>query len=141
MASRRKMRECALQMLFQWDIGRDAPDRVRDLFWSNTRPDEDAGLRAVADELFTGTVGASEEIDRRISACTEHWRLERIAAVERNLLRLGAYELLYRRQTPAPVVINEALEIARKYSGEESVQFINGILDRIRKDAERSTAA
>ena len=130
-----------MQMLFQWDIGRDSPEQVRHLFWSNTRPAEDEGLRAAADELFTGTVGASEEIDRTIRACAEHWRMERIAVVERNLLRMGTYELLHHRETPAPVVINEALEIARKYSGEESVQFINGILDHIRKDAERSTAA
>ena len=141
MASRRKARECALQMLFQWDIGRDAPDQVQELFWSNNRPGQDDPLHEAANGLFRGTVGAVEEIDRRIRRTAEHWRPERMAAVDRNILRLGTYELLYRRETPPPVVINEALEIARKFSGEDSVQFINGLLDHIRKEVEESPAA
>ena len=141
MASRRKARECALQMLFQWDIGRDAPDQVEELFWSNTRPREEEPLHEAANGLFRGTVEAVKEIDRRIRRTAEHWRPERMAAVDRNILRLGTYELLYRRDTPGPVVINEALEIARKFSSEESVQFINGLLDRVRKEVENSTAA
>jgi N utilization substance protein B len=141
MASRRKIRECALQMMFQWDIGRDSPDMVLELFWSNNRPQKDDLLRDAANSLFQGTVGAVEEIDRRIRSTAEHWRPERMAAVDRNVLRLGTYELLYRRETPPPVVINEALEIARKFSGEDSVQFINGLLDHIRKEVETSPAA
>jgi len=141
MASRRKARECALQMLFQWDLGRDSPDTVEELFWSNTRPLKDDPLHAAANDLFRGTVGAVEEIDRRLRSSAEHWRVERMAAVDRNILRLGTYELLYRRETPPPVVINEALEIARKFSGEDSVLFINGLLDRIRKEVEGSPVA
>ncbi len=128
-------------MLFQWDIGRDAPDKVQELFWSNNRPVKDDLLHAAANGLFQGTVGAVEEIDRHIRSSAEHWRLERMAAVDRNILRLGTYELLYRRETPPPVVINEALEIARKFSGEDSVQFINGLLDHIRKEVAASPAA
>ena len=128
-------------MLFQWDIGRDSPDKIQELFWSNTRPLEDEALHSAANELFRGTVGAAEEIDQRIRSFAEHWRPERMAAVDRNILRLGTFELLYHRETPPPVVINEALEIARKFSDEESVHFINGLLDRIRKEVESSAPA
>lgn len=142
MASRRKARECALQMLFQWDIGRDAPAKVQELFWSNNRPPKkDDPLDGAANSLFRGTVEAIEEIDLRIRTAAQHWRPERMAAVDRNVLRLGTYELLHRRKTPPPVVINEALEIARKFSGEDSVQFINGLLDNIRKEIEATPAA
>src|SRR3989304_6125120 len=103
MYSRRKARECALQMLFQWDIGRDSPERVQELFWSNTRPLEDDLLHAAANELFAGTLGAIPERDERIGACAEHWRLEGMAAVDRNILRMGTYEILYPRETPPAV--------------------------------------
>ena len=125
-------------MLFQWDIGRDSPDKVEELFWSNTRPRENDPLHDAANSLFRGTVEAVEEIDRRIRRSAEHWRLERMAIVDRNILRLGTYELLYHPETPPPAVINEALEIARKFSGEDSVPFVNGVLDRIRKEPEDS---
>ena len=125
-------------MLFQWDLGRDSPDKVEELFWSNTRPREDDPLHDAANSLFRGTVEAVEEIDRRIRRSAEHWRLERMAIVDRNILRLGTYELLYHPETPPPAVINEALEIARKFSGEDSVPFVNGVLDRIRKEPEDS---
>ena len=128
-------------MLFQWDIGRDSPEKIQELFWSNTRPREDESLHTAANELVRETVGAVGEIDQRIRSFTEHWRLERMAAVDRNILRLGTCELLYHRETPPPVVINEALEIARKFSDEESVLFINGLLDRIRKEVENPAPA
>ena len=134
MPSRRKARECALQMLFQWDFGRNAPEIVQELFWSNTRPAEDEALHSFANQLFWGTVRNIEEIDHLIRAYTERWSLERMPAVDRNILRLGIYELLHQPETPPAVAINEALEIARKFSGEEAVQFLNGILDRVRKE-------
>ena len=121
-------------MLFQWDLGKDLPQAVEELFWSNTRWLEDESLRSFANELFRGTVAAVEELDRLIRAHAEHWRLERMAAVDRNILRLGIYELSHCPATPPPAVINEALEIARKFSGEDSVQFVNGVLDSIRKE-------
>lgn len=123
-------------MLFQWDLGKDSPGNVRELFWSNTRQDEEESLCSFANELFTGTVGAIEAIDGMIQSRAEHWRLERMAAVDRNILRIGVYELCRHPETPPAVVINEALEIARKFSGEDSVQFVNGILDRVRKEVE-----
>lgn len=135
MASRRKARECALQMLFQWDLGRNAPETVQELFWSNTRPAQDEALRSFANQLFEGTVKNIEEIDHLIRAYTEGWSLERMPVVDRNILRLGIYELLHQPETPPAVAINEALEIARKYSGEEAVLFLNSILDRVRKEA------
>jgi len=136
MPSRRKARECALQMLFQWDLGKDAPESVERLFWGNTRWIEEESVRRFANQLFHGTVGASEEIDALIRKHTEHWRMERMAAVDRNILRLGIYELTRQKDTPPVVVINEALEIARKFSGEGSVEFINGLLDSVRKEIE-----
>jgi N utilization substance protein B len=140
MASRRRAREYALQMLFQWDIGKDSPETVTELFWGNRerhpQSPEDEPLRGFANELFAGTVAAVEEIDRLIRQHAEHWRLERMPAVDRNILRLAIYEILYRRETPPAVAINEAMEIARKFSEEESVAFINGLLDSIRKDVE-----
>ena len=136
MASRRKARECALQMLFQWDIGRESPQAVQELFWSEKKSPEEKSLRSFANELLTGTLGALKEIDRLIRAHAEHWRMERMGVVDRNLLRLGIYELRWHPETPAAVVINEALEIARKFSGEETVHFINGLLDRVHKEIE-----
>ncbi|MCH7978663.1 MAG: transcription antitermination factor NusB [Acidobacteria bacterium] len=97
-------------------------------------PNEDAPHRSFAGQLFAGTVDAVEEIDRLIRRHSEHWRLERMAVVDRNILRLGIYEICHQRETPPVVVINEALELARKYSEEVSVQFINGLLDHIRKE-------
>ena len=185
MASRKKARECALQMLYQWDLGKDLPETVERLFWLSAEklsekvparspkkaakktsakktsiktsklnpktktdpklnlkkapkkaspPSEDAPHRSFAGQLFNGTVDAVEEIDRLIRRHAEHWRLERMAVVDRNILRLGIYEIRHHSETPPVVVINEALELARKYSEEVSVQFINGLLDHIRKE-------
>jgi N utilization substance protein B len=136
MTSRRKARECALQMLFQWDLGKDAVEKVEQLFWSNTRRIEDDAQRAFANQLFLGAVAAAEEIDRLIASHAEHWRMDRMPAVDRNILRLAIYEMTHYRETPPAVVINEALEIARRFSGDESVQFINGVLDSVRKELE-----
>ena len=183
MGSRRKARECALQMLYQWDLGKDSPETVEQTFWSSSAEPPEKGpakgrkkrpganpksetdsspkkeakleapietktdpkkaptgnqaesLRSFANRLFAGTVEAVEEIDRLIRRHAEHWRLERMAVIDRNILRLGIYEIRHHQETPPVVVINEALEIARKFSGEQSVQFINGLLDHIHKEA------
>ena len=140
MASRHESRERALQMLFLWDQTRQPPEKVIAGFWgdllSGEAPTEEFPARAVIDEfanrLLRGAVDRVAEADSLITAHAEHWRLERMSAVDRNILRLAVYELL-EKQTPAPVVIDEALEIARRFSGEESVQFINGVLDAVRK--------
>lgn len=136
MPARRKARECALQMLFQWDLGKDSAEVVERLFWTNTRWIEEEALRRLANELFRGTVDAAGEIDQLIVRHAENWRMERMAAVDRNILRLAIYEMTRCRETPPVVVINEALEIARRFSGEGAVQFVNGVLDSIRKEIE-----
>jgi len=127
-STRRKARELALQMLFQRDMGQQDGAHVRRTFWSE-RKDLDPDVRSFADELFDLACARAEEIDQIIERNAEHWRMERMAAVDRNLLRAGVAELLGFPKTPRPVIINEALEIARRFSTPESVTFINGVLD------------
>jgi N utilization substance protein B len=131
MGSRRKARELALQMLFQWELGGHTPEHVIASFLQTQKVDSE--VESFARALFEGAVGEVGALDRRVREHTEHWRLERMAAVDRNLLRVALYELLHHPETPPAVVINEALEIARRFSGKDSVEFINGILDAIRK--------
>lgn len=131
MGIRRKAREGALQLLYQWEGERGDPGALLEDFWRGRKVD--AAARKFAEQLFRGTVAAVDELDALITAHSQHWKLERMAAVDRNLLRLGAYELQAHPETPPAVVIDEALEIARRFSSDESVEFINGILDAIRK--------
>jgi N utilization substance protein B len=121
-------------MLFQWDITHDTIDQVAATFWDNS--DEEPSVRNFANLLAAGAVEHVEIIDRLIERHTEHWRLDRMAVVDRNLLRLATQEFLYDRETPKSVVINEAIEIAKRFSSQESPQFINGILDGIRREVE-----
>jgi N utilization substance protein B len=121
-------------MLFQWDITRDTIDDILASFWANH--DEPAEIMEFARLLLTRTVEHVEEIDVLIQRQAEHWRLDRMAVVDRNLLRLATQEFLYDKETPRSVVINEAIEIARRFSSQESPQFINGILDSINKNLE-----
>jgi transcription antitermination protein NusB len=131
--TRRKSRELALQMLFQMEMGKQNPDQVRQLFWSE-RQDLDDKVRGFADGLFGIAVERAGEIDRLIERNAEHWRMDRMAAVDRNLLRVGVAEFLGFPETPRAVVINEALEIARRFSTPESVHFINGVLDGLARE-------
>jgi len=131
--SRRKSRELALQMLFQLDMGQQQPDDVRHSFWSE-RKDLDEKVRSFADTLFNIACERQQEIGELIERNAEHWRLERMAAVDRNLLRAGVAEFLGYPKTPPAVIINEALEIARRFSTPESVQFINGVLDSVARE-------
>jgi transcription antitermination protein NusB len=135
MGPRRKAREYALQMLFQWDITHDSVEQIVATFFQN-QPEESATTVAFARDLLTGSIEHVEEIDRLIQRHAEHWRLDRMAIVDRNLLRLAAQEFMYGEGTPKAVVINEAIEIARRFSSQESPQFINGILDSIKKELE-----
>lgn len=138
MGLRRSARECAVQMLYEYDIGKHARDTILEDFWKmNEHPDK---VREFADQLFHGSISRLKEIDRMIQQHTKNWRLSRIAAVDRNILRLAVYELTSEDKTPATVVINEALEIAKKFSTYESAQFVNGILDSIRKDLTQKEA-
>jgi len=131
MALRRKSREFALQMLYQWDVSRQKPAEVESLFWKGAR--SEASTRKFANQLFEGTAAAALELDKLIKQHAKNWRIERIAAIDRSILRLGIYELRCGSDVPAKVVINEAIELAKKFSTEESAPFINGILDAIHK--------
>ena len=136
MGTRRKSRELLLQMLFQADMGKQGLDDVRRTFWAE-RGTVDADSRGFADDLFRLAIDRASEIDKLIEGHAEHWRMERMAAVDRNLLRGSVAEFIGFPNTPKPVIINEALEIARKYSSPESVQFINGVLDSVARELEK----
>ena len=133
MGTRRKSRELALQMLFQADMGRQDEEYVRRTFWAE-RDQMEEGVRAFADELFQVAMDRGEQIDHLIEEHAEHWRMDRMAAVDRNVLRAAVAEFLGFPKTPKAVVINEALEITRKFSSPEAVQFINGVLDSVAKE-------
>ncbi len=131
MASRRKARECALQLLYQWEGDRPEPASLLAEFWKSR--EEPAATRKFAEQLFLGAVAALDEIDPLVAAHSEHWKLERMAAIDRSLLRLAVYEMRSRADVSPAVVINEALEIARRFSSADSVEFINGVLDAVHK--------
>ncbi|MDX6332659.1 MAG: transcription antitermination protein NusB [Streptomycetaceae bacterium] len=130
---RRKSRELAMQMLFQRDVGKQTPDQVRQNFWKAREETIDADTRGFAEDLFRVAIIREEEIDGLIEQHSAHWRIPRMPAVDRNLLRLAVAELLGFPGTPVPIVINESLEIAKRYSAPESLSFLNGILDAISK--------
>jgi len=129
---RRKSRELALQMLFQLDMAKQSPAEVRRTFWSE-RMDLDEDVRAFADDLFNIATERSQEVDQ-IIVRNARWRIDRMAAVDRNLLRTGVAECLGHPETPRPIIINEALEIARRFSTPESVTFVNGVLDSVARE-------
>jgi transcription antitermination protein NusB len=119
-----------MQMLFQADVGHQTADEVRATFWTAgdaVEPD----VRGFAEDLFRVAVTEQPKIDELISANSTHWRIDRMPAVDRNLLRVAVAELLGFKSTPFPVVINEVLEIGRRYSAPESINFLNGVLDSI----------
>ena len=122
-------------MLFQSEMGRQAPDEVLRTFWSQ-RAEVEPETRGFADDLFRTATERTAEIDALIQKHAEHWRLDRMAAVDRNILRAAVAELIGYPETPKPVVINEALEIARKFSSPESIHFINGVLDSAAQEIE-----
>jgi N utilization substance protein B len=130
---RRKSRELAMQMLFQADVGKQNPDEVRKSFWQAREEVED-DTRGFSEDLFRVAKAREEEIDAMIERHSENWKLSRMAAVDRNVLRMAIAELLGFPGTPAPIVINEALEIARRYSAPESINFLNGVLDAIARE-------
>lgn len=132
---RHRSREAALQMLYGWEVARLRADDFAEVYW----PEHGAALRlsargrAFAERLARGTIVHVEAIDPLIAAAAEHWRLSRLAVVDRLILRLAVYEIQHEPDTPAAVVIDEALELARAYSGEDAVRFVNGVLDGIRR--------
>ena len=133
MASRRRARQRALQILFLWDARRpavaDAINQYYDTLYSEEKPERDPFV----EDLVRGTVEHVRDVDAKISRHAQHWRMERMPAADRNILRLAVYEMTH-GGTPPPVAIDEALELARKFSNEESVQFVNGVLDAVRRE-------
>lgn len=130
MGTRRKSRELAMQMCFQGDLGKHTPEQVTTLFWGS-REDVDAETRGFAEDLYRLATARREEIDQSIEQHAQNWRMERMAVVDRNLLRVAVAEMLGYPNTPAPIIINESLEIARIYAAPEAVHFLNGVLDAI----------
>lgn len=151
-AARHRAREAALQMLYQWEIGRVSAHEAVRTYWPGrdappSEEDEHADLvpeasvdevgRTFANGLVSGTIARVAEEDELIARHLKNWRIERVAVIDRLVMRLAIYELLTEADTPAKVIINEAIELARKYSGEEPVPLINGVLDAVRKTLAR----
>jgi len=129
MGTRRKGRETALQILYQMDLSETPADQATQLFWENlgaTREGEE-----FANLLVAGFGAAQELVDEKIRSVSQHWRLERMSRVDRNILRLATYELMKMPDVPARVTLNEAIELAKRYGNEGSAAFVNGLLDRI----------
>ncbi len=133
MGTRRKSRELTMQMLFQGDLGKQDPDHVRKLFWASVT-DVDEETRGFAEDLHRIATSRAVEIDALIEQHSQNWRLERMPVVDRNLLRAGIAEMLGYPKTPAAIVINESLEVARRYAAPESIHFLNGVLDAVARD-------
>jgi len=134
--TRRRGREAALQMLYHWEIGRLSMPLVRTSFWDLGQPDagEVTGrIRAFAERLATGTVEALATIDPLLESQAAHWRLERMAVVDRLILRMAVYEFLHEPETPRVVAIEEALRLAKRFSTPDAVKFVNGVLDGVRR--------
>jgi N utilization substance protein B len=134
MALRTKSREFALQMLFQWEVSRQEPAQLEMVFWRSARAQ--ASTRAFANELFEGAAAETKRLDDLIGKHAEHWRVGRMSAIDHAILRLAAYEMT-RTSTPAKVILDEAVNLAKKFSSEEAAPFVNGVLDAIA----RSTGA
>jgi len=130
---RTRARELALQFLYQWDQrGAEALD---DLLPFISAGDDDPKVRDFARDLINGVIAKAAQIDRKIAAIAENWDIRRMAIIDRNVLRIATYELLYIADIPPKVSINEAIDLAKKFSTAESGAFVNGILDKIRKDS------
>jgi transcription antitermination protein NusB len=132
-SQRSRAREVALQLLYQCDLNPTVARKVIEDFVRDRLPD--ANFRPFALALYDGVVENKEEIDRQLTAAAENWRLPRMAAVDRNVLRLGSYELLHTPETPGKVALDEAIEMARRYGSANSPAFINGVLDRLLQNA------
>jgi transcription antitermination protein NusB len=136
LGKRRQAREIAAQFLYQHDLNGGAVEEALVMFWQTQQETADP-TRKFAEELIRGACEHRAAIDEKIQKYTEHWELQRIAAVDRNILRLAIYEMLFRDDIPPVVSINEAVDIAKKFSTKESGAFVNGILDRLRSDLTR----
>jgi N utilization substance protein B len=132
---RRRAREYALQLLFQLNLtGDELNDGLLNEFWESS--DEEPDIKEFTLDIVRGTIKHLEEIDTVIKEAAEHWSIDRMAVVDRNILRASTYELLHRPDIPSSVTINEAIEVSKKFSSEDSASFINGILDKVKKIAD-----
>ena len=134
MGKRRRAREEALKIIYQYDLSREDIEEILQSYWSHNSLSGD--IVSFADEIVKGTVEHMKEIDQTIEKHAENWSLERIGMVEKAVLRIAIYELIYRDDIPPKVSINEAIEIERKFGSEDSTSFINGILDKVKRDME-----
>ena len=137
MATRRDGREWALQILFGLDLNpvRDL-DKVFDYFFA-TFAESDPPIRKFAESIVRGVVAHREDIDAAIEKCAEHWKISRMGVADRNVLRIAMYELMFCEDVPSPVILNEAIDLAKYFNNSESGRFVNGILDRARKELRR----
>ncbi len=141
MGSRRRARECALQMLFQYDLSQPSLNDLFESYWNELtelKEEHREKVPAFANRIVAGVIAHLADIDLIIGRHAERWRISRMAAVDRNILRMAVYEFLHEPDTPRAVVINEALEIARRFSTLEATQFINGILDAIKRELDET---
>lgn len=136
---RRRAREAALQMLYQCEVGRAAAIESIATYWPSREAEAvPPPLREFANSIVRGTLERREEIDLMLSAHAQNWRVERMAVIDRIVLRMAVYEMLAEPETPSKVIINEAIELARSFSGDAAVPFVNGVLDAVRKELRRS---
>ena len=133
----RKARVCAMQMLYQWEFGRETPDRVKESYWREVRA---LAPREYANKLFDAATGEVAELDGIIARFARRWKVERLPSVDRNLLRIAITEFRHSPDVPHPVVINEAIEIAKTFSNDDSYEFLNGVLDAISKEKKADEA-
>lgn len=136
MGTRRKSRELAMQMLFQMDLGKQSAADVQKTFWKsrldeNGKPTDDEETRGFAEDIFRVATERNEEIDDLIEAHAQNWRIARMAGVDRNLLRMAVAEMVGFPSTPHPIIMDEALEIGRRFAAPESISFLNGVLDAV----------
>jgi N utilization substance protein B len=137
--TRHRAREAAVQMLYQWEVGKVSIVEVGQTFWTGPAASDPVAeeLRVFATKLATGVAGTVADVDPMIAEAAQNWRLERMNVLDRLILRLAVYEFLHEPDTPAKVIINEALELARTFSTDDSVRFINGVLDAVRRTLAR----
>jgi N utilization substance protein B len=136
MGKRRKSRELALQLLYQYEMRKDPPEKLLDEFRA-ARKNLHKDIRAYAEALFTGTLAHLAELDEVISEHSLNWKLSRLSSIDRNILRFSLYEIFFREDIPEKVTMDEAIEISKRFSGEDAGGFINGILDSALKDRQR----
>jgi len=144
MGQRRKSREIALQMLYQMEMTGQPPHEVIVLYYElasgdddDKRPEPDASVRPFAEELVNGVFAHRDELDRMIVAASENWRLERMSIIDRNVLRIALYEMLFRLEIPPKVSLNEAIDLGKTFGSPDSGAFINGILDHLLPEVNR----